>query len=771
MEYIFKLSEIPEIDNEHFGGKAVSLAKMSRENLSVPSGFAISSNAFVNGKLGSKASEELDLLVKKLPAKYRYAVRSSAVGEDGAENSFAGAYETILDLSSEKIREAVEKVAASGNSERVQAYSERKNVASGKLGVVIQRFVSPEFAGVMFTADAVTGSTSVINGNFVKGVGEALVSGENSGDSFTIDAVKYGYNGAEELRGYGKSFYKLAKKIVDIFGCPQDIEWAVRDGKIYVLQARPITNLHKNDTDRFLINDSLCGEFLFSKTNVGEIFLHPVSPATYSFVMSIFEMIGIPLIANVSGQLYCNLSAICSLLVAFGVPCEKAFSAISSIAGGIPEGVSVPVYPCSLKNFRKKMKKIFKNRPKKNFAAGIAETVRELTEEIHKIETAEELYRLWTEKCEDFVTKSITSILMTTSVMHLFIARRRLEKHCPAELADRLLSGCSEHGVTASLGVLLSVEDVISGKLSKEEYIAKYGHRHADEMELSAPYPYENSKFPDNVIADYQASGISAAEMKSRQDKRHQEAIDEFIRLNPTKSKYLHKILSKYEKGVYDREFVRSEALRVFCLARELMLKAGELSGLGEDVFLLYIDEVKSLLREGVLQTKKLNERRENYRRQLSAPHFPNLIYGRFTEEEWRKSGGSMDYYRYGESRAENAGDVLEGIAGSSGQAEGIARVISDISEADRLQKGEILVVQAANIGWVKIFPKAAAIVTEIGAPLSHAVIIARELGIPAAVSCHGAFDRISDGDRISVDGTLGKVFILERAEKQDLKM
>ena len=90
--------------------------------------------------------------------------------------------------------------------------------------------------------------------------------------------------------------------------------------------------------------------------------------------------------------------------------------------------------------------------------------------------------------------------------------------------------------------------------------------------------------------------------------------------------------------------------------------------------------------------------------------------------------------------------------------------MISDISEADKLQKGEILVVQAANIGWVKIFPKAAAIVTEIGAPLSHAVIIARELGIPTAVSCHGAFDRISDGDRISVDGTLGKVIILERA-------
>ncbi|MBQ5310838.1 MAG: hypothetical protein ILP19_02190, partial [Oscillospiraceae bacterium] len=120
-------------------------------------------------------------------------------------------------------------------------------------------------------------------------------------------------------------------------------------------------------------------------------------------------------------------------------------------------------------------------------------------------------------------------------------------------------------------------------------------------------------------------------------------------------------------------------------------------------------------------------------------------------------------YYRFGETQSQS-GDVISGIAGSVGQKEGIARVLRNIDEADTIEQGDILVVPAANIGWVKVFPKISALVTDIGAPLSHAVIVARELGIPAAVSCQRASSDLHTGDRIRVDGTLGKVYILEHA-------
>ena len=87
---------------------------------------------------------------------------------------------------------------------------------------------------------------------------------------------------------------------------------------------------------------------------------------------------------------------------------------------------------------------------------------------------------------------------------------------------------------------------------------------------------------------------------------------------------------------------------------------------------------------------------------------------------------------------------------------------MNSIDEAETFRKGEILVVKAANIGWIKLFPKAAALVTDIGAPLSHAVIVARELGIPAVVSCQCASGVLKTGDRVKVDGTTGTVTLIE---------
>ena len=87
-------------------------------------------------------------------------------------------------------------------------------------------------------------------------------------------------------------------------------------------------------------------------------------------------------------------------------------------------------------------------------------------------------------------------------------------------------------------------------------------------------------------------------------------------------------------------------------------------------------------------------------------------------------------------------------------------RVLTSPEDSETLEKGEILVVPAANIGWIRVFPKIAALVTDVGAPLSHAVIVARELGIPAVVNCGSASQRLKTGDRVCVDGSNGKVFL-----------
>lgn len=766
--YIKKLSDL---DKMGFGGKADALNVLIKSGFPVPSGYAISSGAFENGALKKEAEKELDILIKKLSSNYTYAVRSSAEGEDGKADSFAGAYETVLDVTVDKISEAVKTVASSVKNERVGVYADERNTESGKIGVIIQRYVPAKYAGVLFTADAVTAGTEFITGNFVKGRGEELVSGEGFDGSFKINAVRYSFEGAEEIKPYAEKMFKYAKKAVKIFGCQVDMEWAVSKGKLYILQARPITTLYKNNYDEFRINDSLCGELLLSKTNVGEIFLRPVSPVTYGILKLLIDTLGIPLISNVCGQLYLNISGLCSMVMSFGASKEKAFKAISELAGGIPSDFEIPVYPFDKKTFFKKIRGLITGAPAKNikkvnfgkdFKNRIIEIGNGLIDEIRNSSSAEELSGIWSEKCEPYMMKTLSAIATALSLKSLFSTREQLEKLCGAELADRLLSDSSENGNIESIGTLLAIDDVVNKRMTREEYISRYGHRHADELELSMPYPYENPDFPENAIRDYIESGINAYEMKSAQEERHKEAIAEFKKLYPTKTDWLERILKKYSKAVYDREKVRSDALRLFCVIREYLLKAGEFTGYKDDIFMLYLSEVKACLSEKTDFSEKISVRRKIYEEQMSMPTFPSIISGRFTFEEWKQSGGVTGFYKSGENCSDETDGVIRGVAGSSGQTEGIVRVMNSVDEADEFKKGEILVVKAANIGWIKLFPKASALITDIGAPLSHAVIVARELGIPAVVSCQCASGILKTGDRVKVDGTSGTVTILE---------
>ncbi|MCX6044325.1 MAG: PEP-utilizing enzyme, partial [Chloroflexi bacterium] len=108
---------------------------------------------------------------------------------------------------------------------------------------------------------------------------------------------------------------------------------------------------------------------------------------------------------------------------------------------------------------------------------------------------------------------------------------------------------------------------------------------------------------------------------------------------------------------------------------------------------------------------------------------------------------------------------AIKGFPGAVGVVEGLVRVILNADEGDQLQAGEILVTTITNVGWTPLFPRAVAVVTDVGAPLSHAAIVARELGIPAVVGCGNATMRLHTGDRVRVNGEQGTVEVLQMAE------
>ena len=102
--------------------------------------------------------------------------------------------------------------------------------------------------------------------------------------------------------------------------------------------------------------------------------------------------------------------------------------------------------------------------------------------------------------------------------------------------------------------------------------------------------------------------------------------------------------------------------------------------------------------------------------------------------------------------------NTIKGFAGAPGTVEGRVHILHSFDEAKDFQKGEILVTTMTNIGWTPLFPKAAAIITDLGAPLSHAAIVARELGIPAVVGCGIATTELKTGDLVIVNGSIGVV-------------
>ncbi len=106
-------------------------------------------------------------------------------------------------------------------------------------------------------------------------------------------------------------------------------------------------------------------------------------------------------------------------------------------------------------------------------------------------------------------------------------------------------------------------------------------------------------------------------------------------------------------------------------------------------------------------------------------------------------------------------GSKIKGAPGSAGVVEGIVRVLSRPEDGGQLQPGEILVAVQTDIAWTIIFPRAAGVITDVGAPLSHAAIVARELGIPAVVGCGSATQQLKTGDRVRLDGGRGIVEVL----------
>lgn len=223
-EIVWSFSEYSTEQQPLGGGKGGTLARLLQAGYPVPEGFIILPTAFVGDELTTEAWAQVQAqlsLLRGIGKDAAFAVRSSALSEDSAQASFAGEFETVLDVETdERIHQAIHTVRRSRGSERVRAYSEAKGVdAVHDMAVLVQRLVRADMSGVLFTADPLTGNRNEMKGNFVYGLGEGLVSGEAEPYTFTLQRPKGNYDGPSDLKRFARQLFKLGVRLEKELGC------------------------------------------------------------------------------------------------------------------------------------------------------------------------------------------------------------------------------------------------------------------------------------------------------------------------------------------------------------------------------------------------------------------------------------------------------------------------------------------------------------------------------------------------------------------------
>jgi phosphohistidine swiveling domain-containing protein len=433
----------------------------------------------------------------------------------------------------------------------------------------------------------------------------------------------------------------------------------------------------------------------------------------------------------------------------------------------LPEATPLTILPGAIRMWRKQRAGL-KNL--ESFLAGNPGWCRATCQRIEAIRSKEELATL---VVDELKPRSLVSFWQNYATALRYgelvgkLRRELLELVGPAD-ADALLSNVSRQDeLLASLGPVVSLARLARGEMSRETYLAQWGHRGPLETEVSVPRPFEDPDWLDRQLAAWAESPVDVEGLLARQRAEFDAAWERFCNRYPRRVKSMWRRLDRAAEAARQREAVRSENTRLLWVARTWVLRVGALTGVGEDAFFLSLDELLDLLAGRQAPVSAIPARQQTYEQYKAMPPYPLIIRGRFDPFQWAADPDRRDdvFDSHGllpklalKAPTEN---MILGMPGSAGRVEGRVRRLDRSEDGHVLQPGEILVAKQTNIGWTLLFPRAVAVVTDVGAPLSHAAIVTRELGIPAVVGCGNATAILKTGDRVRVDGGRGVMGVL----------
>ena len=801
MQWIKPLQEVTLADTDSVGEKAAHLGAMLRAGFPVPDGFVITTDAFIEHfghttdplvrpptpRLHSELmAAVVEAMVDTLGRETEVAVRSSSTEEDSSFASFAGQHSTYYFVTPNRLDQAIIDCWLSLWTHAATEYrrSGLGQVHSGKplrMAVIVQRMLPATRSGTAFSRDPITKSSDTII-EATWGLGAALVDGRVRADhirvsesgtlkSYTVrdkqvQVLRHASNhDASRLQPVAthkrnqavldateiERISSIAGQLETLFEAPQDIEFALVEDALFLLQSRPITTRPPS----YPFSDPMV---LFKP--LAENFTEPLTPLS----ADLFAKALPPLGAFVDGRMYLSFDRIkhlipfqmsdqqiCDMLLFRGSPAEVKLSFIRALKS---LGLGAILYLCDGANWHR--------------AARVSltdlEGFRAVTERIKhnpRLSLTQAMRRLiWSR--HSFLPAYHQMLTLNISAGRYFVFIGLLENLVKRFAPDYPLKELPQfyHGRQdmrslemltdlAYLADLLKVSPELKAVLSNEstlptgheftiafdQFIQKYGHRGPRELDIAAPRWRES---PRDLLALLDQRGGQVERSHG-----HHLAARDYLHsfLKPWQRRVVDRMCSKINQFIVLRENTRYfhimafDAMRTRVLEMEQSLfNQGRLEHEG-DVFFLTVDELEGL-HHGRLPPMEAQTKIRARRR------------------KWHITASQRPAETINVPLRDSSALPTCGQCASPGVATGLARVIMDPSQGGQLQPGEILIAPYTDPAWAPLIQKAAAVIVNTGSFLSHAATIARELHVPCLVDVPDCTQRYKTGDPLYVDAT-----------------
>jgi pyruvate,water dikinase len=703
---------MPAITNpsrHEIGGKAATLLELQLAGFRVPDFLCTTDAASAVRALG-------------LPL----AVRSSASAEDGTDSSFAGQFCSFLNLRRvEDVQEAIRHCLDSVSAPSVADYCRRHGIdpSTLRMTVIVQRMIQPELAGVAFTVNPATGAEEVVI-EACEGVGDALLAGHDPAlpPSHPL------------LKRHAPEITRMAHEIQRHFGVPQDIEFAVADGEVFILQARPVTRIHFAPD---------IGEWTNADFRDGGVSSGVCTPLMWSLYDFIWENALKGFLRDVKllrgdfqagrmffGRPYWNLGAVKHCLSRLPGFVEREFDrdlgvepayegngivtpmTVRGILAALPTMAAVP----AIWKRQDRIDRAFLSggfdrliQPFLEVPADPSPAFRDLIEKAY-----------WTSESNYFRTIYCASLAKLT-FMESF----------PDADYPALVSALPE---MRHLDPTRAMREMARrGQTDVSPLQRAFAHRSRRELDISAPRWDEDPEWVQALLEG--TSTTPAADPRPAYEHARATAL---ARLPWSKRRSFERKLDRLRTFLWLREEMRDLSSRMYHLIRRHVLALARRRGLGDDIFFMTFQDIMNDDRSGIWRGRHVFE---GFRRFKA----PNEIGSRTPFAAAPRTG------------------ALQGTGASRGMVRATARVARNIEEAMEVERGAVLVCPFTDPGWTPVLDRVAAVVTETGGLLSHAAVICREYAIPAVLGVPDATARIPDGAVVTVDGGTGTVVVENR--------